>query len=336
MARRYPFVESRVRAAFNLFNIDLRHCHEAGIDLICATHFNVFDEWLSMPTDPNPAAIFNTVRMLDQLEQELDGSLSPYASLVRNRFELETALQIPKSSQEWRVTIVHTVEGGHALGGDLQAIEMLAGRGVAMLGLTHFFNKGIASSPNAFPFFPDAGADRPKQGLSGFGREVVSEMERCGMIVDVAHCTSSALEDVLAQARRPLVASHVAPHTLAHHPYSLVDEHLQEIAERGGIIGIILDPFLLSNYAEPGHATRRGSIRDAVRAIRYVYKLCGRQHVCVGSDAAGFISPPREMRSLSEVGTLRAALLSEFNDREIVDDILANNVIDFLTANWGC
>lgn len=335
LARRYPFVESRAQAAFNPFNIDLRYCFEAGVDLICAAHFNVFDEWLSMPTDPNPKAPFNTVRMIDQLEQQLRGPLEPYARLARNRRELEAMLQVPKSNPGWRTAIVHTVEGGHALGGDLSAVETFAKRGVAMMCITHFFNKGIASSPNAFPFFPDAGADRPEQGLSGFGREVISEMERHGMIVDVAHCTSTAVDDVLEHARRPLAASHMVPRTLSDHPYSLIDEHLQEIALGGGIIGVLLDSYLGSNFAESELAAREGSLRNVVRAIRYLYKLCGRQHVCVGSDAAGYILPPREMRFLSEIGTLRSMLLQEFGDEGIVEDIMANNVLNFLTSNWG-
>ena len=85
--------------------------------------------------------------------------------------------------------------------------------------------------------------------------------------------------------------------------------------------------------SEPRPPPPAGPLREIAPAV--VEASLGRQHVCIGSDASGFISPPREMRSLSEVGTLKAALLREFDDRLIVDDILANNAISFMTANWG-
>jgi microsomal dipeptidase-like Zn-dependent dipeptidase len=333
--RKYPLLETIAREMINLFKIDFEHCHEAGVDVICATHLNVFDEWLSMPTDPNPEAPFHTIRMLDQLEAELNGRSAAYARMAKNGTELAALVQMPKTDPSWRTAVVHAIEGGHALGGDLSALATFADRGVAMIAISHFFNKGIASAPNSFPFFPDAGAGWPNQGLSEFGRDVVIEMERLGMIVDVTHCSTTAVEDVLKIARRPLVASHVGAYTLSDHPLSVIDEHLQEISSRGGMIGIIIDSYLTSNYLSYAQSGKEGTLRDVVRAIRYVYKLCGRKHVGIGSDASGYISPPKDMGHLSEIGKLRSLLIEEFGDHDIVDDILANNAIDFLTTNWG-
>ena len=335
LGRQYPFLETVAREMFNLFKIDFEHCHQAGVDVICATYFNVFDEWLSMPTDPNPEAPFHTHRMMDQLEAELHGRSAAYARLAKNGAELAAMVQMSKADPEWRTAVVHAIEGGHALGGDLSALASFADRGVAIIAISHFFNKGIASAPNSFPFFPDVGARWPNQGLSEFGRDVVIEMERLGMIVDVTHCSTTAVEDVLKIARRPLVASHVGAYTLSDHPLSVIDEHLQEISSRGGMIGIIMDPYLVSNYLSHAQAGKEGTLRDVVRAIRYVYKLCGRKHVGIGSDASGYVSPAKDMRHVSEIGRLRSKLIEEFGEQSIVDDILANNAIDFLTTNWG-
>jgi membrane dipeptidase len=142
------------------------------------------------------------------------------------------------------------------------------------------------------------------------------------------------LEDIFKVATRPMVASHTSARTLGDHPYSLVDEHLEEIAHRDGLIGVILDPYLLSNYPTGQLAEDEGSLRDVVRTIRYLVKLVGFEHVAIGSDFAGFVGPPREMNRISRIGKLREALRIEFGDDDMVSDILAQNAIDFILKNW--
>lgn len=333
MGIRYPFVQNMVKGFLNPFKIDFEHCYEAGVDMLCAAHFNVFDEWLSMPTDPNPEAPANTLRMMDHLERELAGPMEPFAKLALSGKELGELVSVSKNDASWRVAVVHALEGGHALGGDLSALGKFADRGVAMIGITHFFNKGIASAPNAYPFFPDGSARWPKQGLSEFGQEVIAEMKRLGITIDITHCTPRAVKDVLDATDEPLIASHASARTLSDNSYSMEDDHIQEIAKRGGIIGIILDPYLLANYGTLSEAEKKGSVRDIVRTIVYVAKLVGVESVGIGSDVAGFITPPKEMHYLSEIGSLRSSLLREF-DLAIVNKIMANNVIEFFIERW--
>jgi membrane dipeptidase len=335
MGLEYPAIASVAAKFFNKTGMDWKKCHEAGIDLICVAHFNVFDEWLSMPTDPNPGAPANTHRMLDQLEEHLQGSAAPYARLAKNSYELKKLLSISKTSPEYRIAVIHTIEGGHTLGGNIRVLETLAKRGVAMITLTHFFNKGIASAANSYPFFPDANSSWPHQGLSGFGRDVIKEMERLGIIVDVIHATETAIKDILKVSSRPLVASHASARTLGDHPYSLYGEHIQQIASDGGIIGVIIDPYLLSNYSKLHLAEAKATLHDVVRTIRHITKLCGsHKHVGIGSDFAGYISGPTDMSRLSQIGRLRSLLLTEFGNEQVVEDILANNVINFVISNW--
>lgn len=334
MGLRYPGIAKLAEIAFNRSGMGWQDCYEAGVDLICATHFNVFDEWLSMPTDPDPEASIHTIRMLDLLENELKTTAAPYGRLARTPEQLSSLLAVPKESSEWRMAVIHTVEGGHALGGRIEAVKPLAQRGVAMIGLTHFFNKGVASSANSYPYFPDANAPWPAQGLSDFGRELIQEIESQGIIVDVTHATSTSLEDIFSATRRPMVASHSSARALGDHPYSIVDEHLEEIARRHGLVGVILDPYWLSNYATLNDAESHGTLRDVVRTIRYLVKLIGVKHVGIGTDFGGYISPPKGMHRVSQIGQLRKLLLEEFGDGQTVNDILANNAIEFITANW--
>jgi membrane dipeptidase len=331
-----PLVDRFAEAAFNPTGGSWEECHRAGIDLVCAVHYNPFDEAASMAVDPSLDAPRHTLSMLDLLEAELDGKARAHARLARTPAGLARALEDRAGGRDDRVIVLHALEGGHALGGSLAPLEALAARGVAIITLTHFFDKGLASAGNALPFFPDAGNDWPQRGLSDSGRRVIRRMEELGILLDVTHASSTALEQIFSVARRPMLASHASARTLADHPYSLPDEHLQEIARRGGLIGIVLFPYMLSNYSSLDVARERGSLADVVRTIRYLVKILGGHGpLAIGSDFSGFIVGPRDMGRLGQVQRLRDALQAEFADERMVADIMANNAMRFLAANWG-
>ncbi len=336
LAVKSPRLATIIEKIANTTSVKWKNCHQAGIDLVCAAHFSVFDELASMPTDPNPEAPANTLRMMDLMEEELAGPSSPYARLVRNHKELRDLLKIRRGQKDFRVAVLHAIEGGHALGGSLEPLSVFARRGVAYITLTHFLYKGIATSGVSFPFFPDTESRWPDQGLTEFGVEVIKEMEKLGIIADIKHCSSTAVEDVLRVTKKPIAATHSCVRTLADHPYSLFDEHIQEMAHRGGIVGVIISPFSLSNYSNPQLAKDYGTLRDVIRTIRHITKICGtHKHVGIGSDFAGYVSGPEEMSDLGEIDILRKKLLVEFdNDEAIVEDIMANNAIDFILKNW--
>ncbi|MEE9169675.1 MAG: membrane dipeptidase, partial [bacterium] len=248
LAVKFPAIAKLVANLINTTGVEFESAYKAGIDLICVAHFNLFDEWLSMPTDPNPEAPANTLRMMDLLEAEIAGKVRPYAKMVCNGKQLSEALSHRHGQSKFRTAVIHTLEGGHALGGDLRALNEFARRGVASITVTHFFNKGIGSAANSFPFFRDSGSRWPYQGLSEFGEEVIKKMETLGIIVDIAHATAATVNNVLRICKKPLAATHVSARTLGDRAYSLYDEHIQQISNDGGIIGIILMPYWLSNY----------------------------------------------------------------------------------------
>ncbi|MGE5810893.1 MAG: dipeptidase, partial [Ignavibacteria bacterium] len=311
--------------------------YEAGVDLICTTHFNLFDEWITMPMDPNPSAPVNIFRMMDLLEKELDGPSSRYAKLIRTPEDFQNHFNenYSKDDPGYRIAVLHSLEGGHALGGSLEPLKEFARRGVVLITIGHFYNKGIMTAPNAFPFFPDANSLPPHQGLSSFGKEVISEMEKLGIIVDVTHASSTALDDILNVSTKPLIATHISARTLGDHAYSFYDEHIREIIRRGGMIGIPIYPYILSNYANINQAIEHGSLREVVRTIRYVIKISNSlKNICIGSDFGAYIPPLTDMNCLCQVEMLRGLLLDEFGSEEIVEDILAKNIIGFIKNNW--
>ncbi len=334
LGMRNPILASVVQQMLNKTQITWRSSHQARIDMMCVAHFNLFDEWVSMPTDPNPAAPGNTIRMMSLLEEDLQKPGNrDCAVIVRNAAELEKIVKGPRSGPGFRTAVIHSVEGGHALGGDPMALDDFARRGVSMVTVTHFFHQAMGSAGNAFPFFPDAGAKYPNIGLSELGKEVVHRLEKMGLIIDVTHGTLATVEDVLREAHCPVVATHASVLALGDHSYSLCDEHIQEIAKNGGIIGVILMPYWLSNYSTEALALQYGDLKDVVRTIVYVAKMAGIEKVAIGSDFSGYIPGPRGMTCLSEIASLRKLLVGEFGEKA-TNRIVADNVIDFFLKNW--
>lgn len=336
-----PAVASRLlnplaQMTFNRTGGSWEECHRAGIDLVCAVHYNPLDEVVSMAVDPSLDAPRHTHRMLDLLEAELKGEAAAHARLARNRAELRTAIADRAAGRDDRVIVLHALEGGHALGGLPSSLDAFAARGVVFVTLSHFLNKGLSSVGNALPFFPDAGSDWPHQGLTDLGREMIARMEAVGILLDVTHASSTALVDIFETTHRPFLASHTSVRALGDHPYSMPDEHLQEIARRGGLVGIVLFPYTLSNYATYERAIEQGSLADVVRSVRYLVKILGgHRSIGIGSDFSGFIAGPREMTRLGQVNRLRAALMDEFADEVLVSDVMARNATRFLSDHWG-
>ena len=227
-----PLLNPIAQMTFNRTGGSWAECHRSGIDLVCAVHYNPFDEVVSMAVDPSLDAPRHTHRMLDLLEAELSGEAAAHARLVRDRAGLQMALGDRAAGRDDRVIVLHALEGGHALGGSPASLDAFAARGVVFVTLTHFMNKGLSSVGNALPFFPDAGSNWPHQGLTDLGREVIARMEALGILLDVTHASSTALVDIFATAKRPFLASHTSVRALGDHPYSMPDEHLQEIARR--------------------------------------------------------------------------------------------------------
>jgi len=354
VAIKVPGLAGTADAYLNTTQVSWEACHRSGVDLLCVAHYNPFDEIASMSTDPSIDAPHNLIRMMDALEEHLElPEVARFARLARTPTELAALVSVPKQGPEYRIAVVHTVEGAHALGGSTKPLALLARRGVFAISVAHFFDKGLVSAANAIPYFPDAGSGPALTGLTERGREVIQEMERLGMVVDVTHATREGIDDILRVAKGPLIASHSGASTLGHHPYNLVDEHIQEIAGRGGLIGIPLYPYILSNYTQVSDAEAKGSLVEVARTVAFVRRLLagtsglGRDpHRCIalGTDFGGYIPRLRGMKDLSEIELLRDAIaerlgrdasLAGRDVEPMLDAIMAENVITFMQDNWG-
>ena len=168
--------------------------------------------------------------------------------------------------------VLPAIENGYAIGKDIANLTMLKGAGVTYITLCHNRNNDIC----------DSAADRAEwNGLSPFGKEVVQEMNRLGIMIDVSHVSEKAFYDVLQLSRVPVIASHSSVRSLANHRRNLNDAQIKALAAAGGVMQICMyKPFI-------NQKREQASLSDVIRHIRYVVDLVGIDHVGIGSDFDG-------------------------------------------------
>jgi microsomal dipeptidase-like Zn-dependent dipeptidase len=216
--------------------------------------YSPFDEFDPTRIDGDPPEPEYFERLLCQLD-DVEARVRQFegASVATSPDELERVLGAGQ------VAVVHSVEGGFHLGAsDAQvrkSVAQLAERGVASITLAHLFYRGVATNVAAIPFLPDRVYHwffrQPNEGLTKLGVATIEACAEHGVLVDVTHCTERSLEEVFGvldrvdpQRRIPLICSHGA--TRLGRPdrsapdYNLTDEWVVRIAERGGVIGLLL------------------------------------------------------------------------------------------------
>jgi membrane dipeptidase len=196
------------------------------------------------------------------------------------------------------------VEGAQVLEGKLENVQRLFDVGVRMMSPSHFFDTDVGGSAHG----------ERKIGLTPFGRQVVAEMERLGMLVDLAHASRPTIDDVLDVATRPVVFSHTGVTGTCNSPRNIPDSVLTRTAELGGLVGI---GFFRG-------ATCGTDLAAVVRAIRYAVDRIGAEHVALGSDFDGFVRTPIDAAGLPALtDALLAAGFSEPQIRAIMGENVA-------------
>ena len=202
-----------------------------------------------------------------------------------------------------------SIEGAQALDDDLANVERLDAAGFRMVGLAHFFDNAYAGSAHGLV----------QGGLTGAGRELVAELERRRMLVDVAHASAAAIDDVLAIATRPVVASHTGVRGVADHPRNLTDEQLRGIAATGGMVGIGFWPT----------ASGGDDAASIARSIAHAVAVIGPDHVGLGSDFDGAVDVPFDV---SGMAVLTAALLANGLDEATIASVMGGSAVRLLGA----
>ena len=188
-------------------------------------------------------------------------------------------MNIARTSQEVWVTkdagkkaIMLGLENGYAIGKDIRNVARFKELGVSYITLCHNGSNDICDS---------ARGEAEWGGLSPFGKEVVAEMNRLGILVDVSHAAESTFYDALEVSTQPIIASHSSARALCNHPRNLTDEQLKALAEKQGVVQVCLYKGFINEDAE------KASLTDAIRHINHIVDLIGINHVGIGSDFDG-------------------------------------------------
>ena len=312
-------------------HVDLPRIREGGID---ALFFAVYAPPATEPGAGIAAArrqIECVHRMIERHPRELAGA--------------RTAAQIRAAREAGRVIIVLAIEGGYLIEDSLDVLREYHAAGAAYLTLTHAFHTSWADSSGVHEALsPHHG------GLTDFGRDVIRELNRLGMMVDVSHVSDDTVRDVLDTSTAPIIASHSSCRAVSPHCRNLSDELMQAIAATGGVIQINfaaafidpkhppLDPVAIKRWWADLSGARK-PVTDHVTPLSvlvdhfdHALQRVGPRHVGIGSDFDGVPSLPAGMTDCSRLPHLTAELLRRGYREEDLAPMLGENVLRVMEA----
>ncbi len=245
--------------------VDFRKMREGFLDTSIMVAYLPQGSW---DDKAEHAITAHTIELLEEIKQRV--AQNDNVALAR------TPQQLWQNKHEGKLSVMRGIENGYALGKDLSNVERFARMGVVYITLCHNGDNRICDSARK--------SEHTHGGLSEFGREVVKEMNRCGLMVDLSHAAESSFYDALELSATPIVCSHTASRALCNHPRNLTDEQLRALAEKGGVAQVTLyHGFLRSDEDEHGPAT----IDDAVDHLMHLIDVAGIDHVGIGTDFDG-------------------------------------------------
>jgi membrane dipeptidase len=272
-------------------------------------------------------------------------------------FELAlTANDVERIHRNGRIASLIGMEGGHSINNSLAALRMTYRLGARYMTLTHTKNTDWADA---------AGDVAVHKGLTPFGEDVVREMNRLGMLVDLSHVTDDTMRDALRVTRAPVIFSHSSARALCNHVRNVPDDVLTMVKANGGIVMACFLPGYLTESQrtrfEAGEAERsrlqklypnesdkvdagmrewrqrpdrlpRATLNDVANHIDHIRKVAGIDHVGIGSDFDGFNGPPTGLEDVSKYPDLFAELLRRGYSEEDLKKIAGLNLLRVFRA----
>ncbi len=296
------------------------------------------------------------IDLVDRVVRAHPKDLAPAASVA----------EIRQAKRDRKIAVLMGIEGGHAIEDSLGALREFYRLGVRYMTLTHTNTNHWADSSGKF-YLPDFNAAdyQAHHGLSEFGRAVVREMNRIGMMVDVSHVSDETIDDVLETSRAPVFASHSSCRALCDIPRNLTDDQIRRIAAKGGVVMInvssyFVDPDvvaamkterekLLPEYlkikqelaSDPRKRDeaisklfdtlprRRTTWTKVIDHIEHVIKVGGPEAVGLGTDFDGIEDPPEGLDDVSKLPVITVELLRRGHPEREVEGVLGENFLRF-------
>jgi membrane dipeptidase len=253
-------------------NIDIPRMREGGLNAI------FFSIWTSSKTT-GPAGVKQALDQIDAVREQVRKH--------PNELSLATTVaEIREAHKQGKIAALMGLEGGHMIDNDLGVLRSFAALGVRYMTLTHMGNTEWA----------DSSTDKPEHnGLTPFGKDVVREMNRLGVIVDVSHISDKSFYDVLATSKAPVFASHSSCRAICDAARNMTDDMIRDLAKNGGVIQINYHVGFLSQQFrdyEKAHPEAEKEINDEVK------KRCGENEACT------LVTGDQVVRDLMEAGKL--------------------------------
>ncbi|MGU3409794.1 dipeptidase [Microbacterium sp. M1A1_1b] len=250
-----------------------------------------------VPAD-EPDPVRTTLQQVD-LAQRIIERYPDDLALARTAGEVRAAVA------SGRIASLLGAEGGHSIGDDLAVLRNLARLGVRYMTLTH---------NDDTPWADSATGARAHGGLTDRGREVVAEMERIGMLVDLSHTAPATMRDTLDVATQPVVFSHSSTIAVDDHPRNVPDDVLGRLAHNGGVVMITFVPKFVSrawaDWEESGSVGDGPlvTVSDVADHVEHAREVAGVRHIGLGGDYDGTPVLPPDLRDVSRYPVLAAEL----------------------------
>lgn len=273
---------------------------------------------------PKPGEVFS-----DKVDFDVPGP-TEYADLILDRIEhivgensnflsiARTPADLFENKLHGRKSIMLGIENGLALGGNLGLLEHFKRRGVVYMTLCHNGDNDICDS---------AKGNNTHGGVSRFGEQVIREMNRLGIMVDMSHAGEKSFYDALEISRQPIVCSHSSARSLCDHPRNLTDEQMRALAAKGGVAQTTLYPGFLR---QAGEAT----VLDVMDHLEHAIRVMGIDHVGIGTDFdgdGGVIG----MADASEVINFTRQLLARRYSEQDIQKIWGGNFLSVMESVQG-
>ncbi|MCH8149340.1 MAG: dipeptidase [Planctomycetes bacterium] len=311
--------------------MDIPRLREGGYDAV------FFAVWAPGPVEPG-AGVAAARRQVDCIKKAVADHADDLA-LAGSAADIRAARATDK------ISIVIAIEGGYLIEDSLDVLREYRALGAAYMTLTHGFHTSWADSSGIHrPIDPRHG------GLTDFGRVVVREMNRIGMMVDVSHVSDATFRDVLEAAEKPVLATHSCCRALSPHPRNLSDEMMKALADTGGLMQInfaagFLDPDFPDLDPDDVEAFFAAGCRSDEPLTDYVtpfsllvdhfdhaLQVIGPDHVGIGSDFDGVPAVPEGMEDCGKLVNLTASLMQRGYDEDDLLKVLGGNVLRMMDA----
>ncbi|KAJ3544798.1 hypothetical protein NM208_g2855 [Fusarium decemcellulare] len=231
-----------------------------------------------------------------------------------------TAACARKAFKAGRIASMIGIEGGHQVGGSIASIRQMYEIGARYMTVTHNCDNAFAMAAST------VSAGNPDTGLSKLGRAAVKEMNRLGMMVDLAHVSHQTMRDVLSIARAPVIFSHSGAYGVTPHLRNVPDDVLRQVEHNGGIVmAVFLNRFLNIKHPE------QGTIHDVADHIFHIADVCGWECVGIGADFFGMSMVPVGLEDVSKYPSLMEVLMQRGATDEQIRLLAGENILRV----WG-